>query len=1181
MAFASFGGTYMLRLHLAIAFLAVCSVAHAQQGRGAILGSVTDSSGAAMPNVKVTVTHTSTNLDYNTLTTAEGYYTIPNLPVGDYRVTASAPGMKSVSRSGVQLEVDQKAQVDLQMAPGAVTESIEVTGAALMLDTTTGTVGKVIENRRVQELPVNGRTALALVLLAPAVQSAFGPANSGFAARGVQLAGIKINGGPDATNNIVIDGLSSTNPYFPDININPPVEAVQEFRVQTNTMSSEFGFTLGGVVNLVTKAGANAPHGSLYEFLRNNALDANSWANNRIGAPRDILRYNQFGGSTGGPVWFPKLYNGRNRTFYFFNYEGYRFRTGKTGFLSMPTAAYRAGDFSLLRDSQGRQTALYDPDTTVANPNYNASQPVTLTNTPYLRDPLPGNRVPQNRIDPVALKYLPFYPLPNRAPDDPFSNSNNVVSTVSDIRNMDQYTARVDHRLSDKNNLSWRYVYYNQYSNNGQSNQYPDPLIRERRDPFRGHNVVVSDVHTFTPHLIHEIRLGLARQIFDFAAAGANEGLPQSLLGFPNTVPPDHIPIVSNGLPSFYTNGQATIGRRGGLVWQWYDSFTWLKGNHSFKFGTEMRLIQGNNFQKGNPSGTFNFAAALTGNGNTNTTLAQNTGNSFATFLLGDVTSASVTQFLGESEVGKSFSGYVQDDWRLSRHVTLNLGVRYDYQQEPYERRCGTSNFNPFVVGTNGLTGRTQYACIDFGRAARLENYKDFAPRVGFAWDLFGNQKTVLRGGYGIFYVSNFSYRENFGQTSGFASIGTPYNGVGAAAAFFPLFPLRNGYPTPPLQPAGVASGPNMFAVTQSLSYDEPYSPTSMSQQWNLTLEHQIKGWVLNATYSANHATHLVSGGYNMNQLDPAIALRNGANGSDPVANPYAGRALGIWGAATETRNQTQLPYPWLGAITVRAPHMGSSTYNAMLLSAERRFSRGLTMLASFTWAKLLSDSVVNPLGTGFSDEQANETGYQNSYNRRAERSEDPTNIPLRFVLSAVYELPFGRGRRFDAHNRVWNGVIGGWQINTITTATAGLPLLVRGANNGLANRPDLLRSPSLPGGFVDQRPELGVLWFDPSAFVNPAPYTYGNTPRAISTVRTPGAFLPDVSLFKTVGLTERTKLQFRAEAFNMPNWVNLGFPNTAFSVLSGTNQNGNVSLGRITSSRSGRNLQFALKFMF
>jgi hypothetical protein len=360
-----------------------------------------------------------------------------------------------------------------------------------------------------------------------------------------------------------------------------------------------------------------------------------------------------------------------------------------------------------------------------------------------------------------------------------------------------------------------------------------------------------------------------------------------------------------------------------------------------------------------------------------------------------------------------------------------------------------------------------------------------------------------------------------------------------------------------------------------------------MSQQWNLAIQRQLPGsWLLDVTYSGSHGTHLPAGSYNMNQLNPAIAKQLGATGNDPVSNPYAGRALGPWGATTVTRAQTMLPYPWLGPITVRNPHMGNSSYNALLVTVERRLASGLTMLASYTFARLISDSVVNPLGTGFGDEQANITGYQDGlYNRRLERSEDPTNIPHRFVLSAVYELPFGKGKRWSVDNRLVEALAGGWQFNTITTASAGLPLIITGASNGLASRPDLLRKPSLPDNYQDPNPQLGVLWFDPTAFINPAPYTYGNAPRAISNVRTPGAFLLDASLFKNFQITERAKLQFRAEAFNMPNWVNLMLPSgtsaTGFSPQPGTGLNSNSSLGRITTSRDGRNLQFALKFMF
>jgi hypothetical protein len=332
----------------------------AQRGRGTILGTVTDSTGAVVPGATVTITNPATNVGTTAITNESGNYVVPNLNVGGYTVAATKTGFKKALRSGITLEVDQRAEINLILETGAVTETVEVTSQAPLVDTTTATFGKVIENRRVEELPVNGRNALSLVLLAPAVQSGVGPTASGFADRGTQVSMIRINGSPFATNNLVVDGLSSVNAYLPDVNINPNVDSVQEFKVQTNTMSAEYGFTLGGVVNLVTKAGTNAYHGTVYEFFRNNSLDANSWANNRANRPRQPLRYNQYGGSIGGPIRLPSKvfgplgYDGRDRSFFFYNYEGYQFITNASGFYTLPTEAFRNGDFSKLADATGQ-----------------------------------------------------------------------------------------------------------------------------------------------------------------------------------------------------------------------------------------------------------------------------------------------------------------------------------------------------------------------------------------------------------------------------------------------------------------------------------------------------------------------------------------------------------------------------------------------------------------------------------------------------------------------------------------------------------------------------------------------------------------------------------------------------------------------------------------------------------
>ena len=1164
------------KLVLLLSMLLFVTAVFAQRGRGTILGSVTDASGAVIPGAVVTIINTATNVATTAATNADGNFTAPNLIVGNYSVAVAKDGFKKAVRSGVTLEVDQRAAINLTLETGAVSETIEVTSQAPLVDTTTATFGKVIESRRVAELPVNGRNALSLVLLAPAVQSGVGPTASGFADRGTQVSFIRINGSPFATNNLVVDGLSSVNAYLPDANINPNVDSVQEFKVQTNTMSAEYGFTLGGVVNLVTKSGTNDYHGTLYEFFRNNYLDANSWANNRAARPKQPLRYNQYGGSIGGPIVLPRfgeggpsLYKGRDRSFFFYNYEGYQFITNASGFYTLPTEAFRNGDFSKLADATGKPIIIYDPATTRANPNGQG----------FLRDPFPGNIIPANRLDPVSKNFLRFYPLPNRTPDNAFTNLNNFFGAVSNKRTLDNHTARVDHRFSEKNNFTARYTFYKQFTDNGTGNLYPDPIVRQRTDPFRGHNVVLSDIHNFTPNLIHEVRIGVARQIFEFKVASADQNLP-SQLGLPAIVPPDVLPRPNNGLPGFNTG---TVGKRGGSVWQLFDSLTWLRGNHTLKFGTELRLTQANNLQKSSPSGDYQFPTTLTDNAAPIAGNRINTGNQFATFLLGAVGSASVTTHLGESEVGKAYGFYINDEWKIRRRLSLNIGLRYDLQEQPYERRCGTSMFNPFVTNPlNGLKGATQYACVDYGRTFSETDKNDFAPRVGFSWDLFGNQKTVLRGGYGIFMSALFSYwNANYESTNGFAGTTTVYpapNGNNLLTAF----QFKEGFPFAPNQPLGAKLGPNFFA-TSSASFKEQISRTPMSQQWNLSLQQQFGGgFLVEVAYSANHGTHLLSGNYDLNQADPAKIREFGLAGrlTNNVPNPYAGKVPGAFGGATITQAQALRPLPYVGGITVQAPHAGNSIYHSLLVSAEKRFSKGFTFLASYTFAKLISDSIFNGLNF-IGSEGGNDFGYQNGlYNRRAERSEDPSNVPHRLVLSGLFEVPFGKGRKFDVQNGFLDAVVGGWQLNTITTIVAGTPLSVRGANNGLANRPDWIGSLELPSGFTDANPQRGVQWFNPAAFVNPALYVFGNTPRAISQFRNPGAVIVDLSVFKNFTITEKLKLQFRAEAFNAPNHVNLGSPNGSFGAGPGGTNN-NDAFGRITGSRDPRLMQLGLKLIF
>jgi hypothetical protein len=1149
------------------------TLAFAQQGRGTIFGTVTDATGAVVPGASIIVTNKATNVETTTVTNDSGYYTVPSLMVGSYTVAATKEGFKKRLQTGLTLEVDQKAQVDLVLETGAVSDVLEITSQGALVDTTTATIGRVVENRRVQELPLNGRNALSLVLLAPAVQSGAGPTASGFGDRGTQVALIRINGSPLASNNFLVDGLSSTNPYVPDINVNPNVDSVQEFKVQSNTMSAEYGYTLGGVINLVTKSGSNELHGTLYEFLRNDALDANSWASNRANGRKSPLRYNQYGGSIGGPIHLPKKifgpagYDGRDRSFFFYNYEGYKFTTSMQGFLTVPTEAMRRGDFSGLRNGNGDLIRIYDPATTRANP----------TGQGFIRDQFPGNVIPTSRLDPVSVNILQFYPLPNRTPDNLASNLNNYFGVVSNKRDLTNHTARVDHRFSEKNSFYGRFIFYRQFTDNGVRNLLPDPLARQRNDPFGGRNIVLGDTHTITPNLVHEFRIGVGRQNFNFQVASVNQGWPQKL-GLPAIVPPDQIPLINNGLPAF----PDAIGTRTGQLGQLFDSFSWLRGKHSMKFGTELRLTQANNLQKSAPSGSYAFPTTVTDNAAAIAANRNNTGSQFASFMLGAVGSASVTTHLGESQAGKAYGFYFNDDWRIGR-FSLNLGLRYDYQQQPFERNCGTSNFNPTAINpTNGLPGRTEFACVDYDRTFVKNDPNDFAPRVGFSWDIRGNQKTVLRGGYGIFYSTVFSAVANFESTNGFASTSTGYQPPGGNT-LLPAFQFSIGFPSAPLQPLGAALGPNLFALSNNAGFRESYSPTPTSQQWNLSLQQQLPGGVLlETTYSANHGTHLLAGAYDLNQADPEKVRQFGLAGTlnNNVPNLYAGKVPGVLGAATITQLQALRPFPYIGNINVNSPHLGNSIYHAFLLSAEKRFSRGVTFLASYTFAKLISDSILNPIDF-VATEGAGIYNYQNPlYDRRAERSEDPSNVPHRFVLSALWELPVGKGKWLNLQNRVLDTVLGGWQLNTITTLVTGTPLSITGASNGLANRPDLLRNPELPGNFNDTNSQAGVLWFDPAAYINPAPYVYGSSPRSLSQFRNPGAVIIDLSVIKTISLTERWKLQLRGEAFNAPNHVNYGFPNRTFSA--GANGlNSNAAFGRITTARDPRQMQIGLKLIF
>ena len=1123
-----------LRLVMMLAWAAL--VASAQQGRGTIQGTVTDASGAAVAGAQITVTNLATNQVFRTETTGEGIYQAPNLAVGEYSVAAEKAGFRRSLRSGMQLQVDQRAQVDFRLDVGQVAETVEIKAEAPLVDTSNTSIGKVVDQRRVTELPLNGRNALALTLLTPSVKSNAGPTSSGFADRGIQLSSISINGGPNAMNGQLLDGGNNIQSYIGEVAINPGVDSVEEFKVQSGAMSAEYGFTAGGVINMVTKSGTNQLHGSAYEFFRNDALDAR----NTFAPVKPPFRYNQFGASVGGPVI-------KDRTFFFGNWEEYRYRRSTPRIASFPTAGQRNGNFSDLLTAQGTLIPIYDPFSTQGS------------GTAVTRQLFPGNVIPASMIDPVAKNINEFYPLPNRTPTDPFTNANNFQANASEKQLMRQYMMKGDHRFSNANSMFGRYSFFNHQTDNGGGGAalYPNEVVGKRDDNLKNWNAVLSDTHVFTPTIINEFRVGATRGYFPFVVRSFGGGWPQKL-GLPSIVPADTFPAIGNGLTGFNTG---TAGLRGSLNWQFLDQVNIIRGAHSLKVGFDLRLLQGHNLQRSAPSGSYSFNAGLSGNPLT----PAGTGSPYASFLMGAVQSATVTTHLGESQVTHTVSGFVQDDWKITRRLTLNLGLRYDFQSQAVERNNGATNFDPVCTLPNGLAGCTVFAGVDGQpRNWRKEDYGNIGPRVGFAFDVFGNTRTILRGGYGILYPSQM-WRENYPNANGFAQTSTTYP---QADPNQPAFRLRQGFPSAPIPPQGRALGAAAF-LGQNVSYDETNGKMPRIQQFTLSLQQQVwRSWLFEASYAGNLGRGLTAGSYDLNQLDPQY-LSLGQALQQQVPNPFAGRVPGALGGATISREQSLRPFPYYNSITVRNPRLGSYNSHLFLFSAEKRMSRGLAFLFSYTAGKIISDSIATPVNFG-PIEQASIIGYQNGkFNRRAERSLDPTDVSQRATLSLLYELPFGK-----SGSGLVQRLIGGWQINTIGIMQTGIPLNITGANNQRANRPDST------GVSAKLDNPTAARWFDTTQFVNPAPFAFGNVGRTLADVRTPGTVNWDLSFIKNTRIVERYNLQFRTEMFNFLNHVNLGIPNTGF-VPGPNGRNLSGTFGTITSARDARTIQMALKFVF
>lgn len=1145
-----------IALYTGLALVLWAAPAAAQTG--GIGGIVRDPSDAAVANAAVTLVNQETN-DRRTQNTGNtGFYSFPELLPALYRLEVEAQGFKRFVRANIAVDVEHHVAVDPRLEIGQATESVNVVAETSLLETNTSSLGQVINNKEISDLPLIGRNTLALIGLTTGATPIgdFGniPARANAYAQGF----FSTNGSQALSTETLIDGSPANAAVFNAPAFVPVTDAVSEFKVQTNSLAAEFGRSGGGVVNMVTKSGSNQLHGSAWEFFRSNRLDANTWFNNRGGRSLPFNNLNQFGGTIGGPIVLPRVYNGHDKLFFFFNYEGLREHRGLTQLTNVPTPAQLAGDFA-------GGVPIYDPLTTAPDPNRPGQ---------YLRTPFSDNLIPASRIDPVAARVRSLYRPPNTG--GPGANFNNFLGNGSAPNYQNQYTGRLDYSISPTKRIygrvSWSDVQRGAVDFFGNGADFVNPGGGGVPLVFNARNASLNYSDNLTATLLLDVRYGFVRQ-FVFKTP-ALTGVDLASLGFPASFVSG---IFLDALPAFQPSGYQSLApatsdliHRADNTHTLAGSLTWIHGPHTLKAGADYRFIPIGELQPNAPQGVFNFNAGFTGAN----PLAASTssGSSIASFLLGYPSSGSIDYNPQVSISSRYFATYLQDDWRISRTVTLNMGLRYEVETGRNERYNRLSWFDTAVINPIGqqaglpdLRGGLQFAGVG-GNSTRQKalDTNNFAPRLGIAWNPL--PKTVVHAGAGLFYLPMT------GDDTG-RSLGS--EGFFAATTFVssldggvtPADRLSNPFPNGLNQPTGSRLGLKTL-IGQDLIPVYHDDRTAYVGQWNFAIQQELPFQSLvEAAYAGSKSTKLPID-IQLNQL-PDRYLALGTQLLQPTPNPFYGLvSVGTLAQKTVTYGQLLRPFPEFGNISVHAVHEGNSSYHSLQLKLRRRFSKGFSMLAAYTASKLLTDA-----GSRLSINFAN-PGLQDSNNLRGEKAFSNLDVPQRFILSYNWELPFGKGHALLNSNRVIRTIAGGWQVNGVTTAQRGFPLGLGTSVNqtnsyGGGSRPNNNGTSAALSGSVESRLSR---YFNTSVFSQPPAFTFGSVARDLPDVRAPGLVTFDFSVFKNTRIAERYNVQFRAEAFNAFNHPNFGAPALTF---------GAGGFGSIGGTGSARLLQLALKLQF
>ncbi len=1119
----------------------------AQEFRGTIQGIVSDPSGAAVPGATVALKNLETGIEREAVSNSTGYYSFPFVVPGSYSMIVKASGFKTSERGGIQLSINDSLKVDVALALGEASETVQVAGEVGAVQAESSSLGSVISEKIVDTLPLKGHSSLFLYMAAPGVVGNRYGEDTRPSDTGTNVL-FTANGSPPATGEVSVDGVSNTVNVGRGLYLSPWVpatDAVGEVKLLMGTLPAEYGRAGGAFTNVVIKSGTNELHGSFYEFLRNSATDANLFFQRGNGQKLVPYAANLFGATVGGPVMIPKLYDGRNRTFFFFSYEGAREGNGNGPSLSVPTLKMRTGDFSQFTGG------IYNPFS------------VHTVNGAPIRDPFPGNIIPANMQDPVAQKIMNFWPEPNNPNVNPATPwVNDYVQASKWPQTRDVWILKFDHKLTEKNQMFVRL-------NSGGAyfvfpNDFPGVATPGRNVVHRPNKgIAVDDTYLISPSTVLDTRIGYAfgkeeQQPFSAGFDLASLGFPQSYI---KTLQYQAFPTINiSGFEGLV--GGVAYKEQPGYNYSLQSSLSMQRGKHLFKTGVQFNLLRGNFIANTYPSGNFSFNQAQTGGPRADTPTS---GLAMASFLLGYASGGSVETDTGVSIQNFYSAVFFQDDYRVTSKLTLNLGLRWEYQTPVTERYNRTTRGfaygtpSPLKVPGLNLTGGLIYAGVN-GQPSGLYNseWNDWGPRIGLAYSY--NTKTVFRAGYSLSYIPLVGavYPTAYSNTT---SMTTTQDGI------TPKDLLRNPFPNGQLPAIGNSQGLATL-IGQNISFVEPSDRTPKFHNWHFDIQREIAARTLiTASYVGSRAYDISAAptdftsaiNENVNQLNPQY-LSMGTALLQPVPNPFFGIiTTGSLAGATIPESQLLKPYPQFTGVTRSAPAFGNSHYEAAQFQLERRTTGGVTAIVSYTIAKNIADLVAS----------------DNAYNRQVNRSLASFDVPQRLSVTAAWDLPFGRGRRYGTNISRWVDLAaGGWMLSTFDTFQAGFPVsfgLSKSTAGAGSGRPNAIGDPSqgISGPIVSRLNH----YFNTAAFAQPADFTYGNVSPYIGSVRSPGMNNIDVTLSKTFSITERLKTEFRASMFNVPNHPVFSGPGTTF----GTGNFGVVS----SQANINRQMEFSLKIRY